>query len=70
MWPWCSPGGLAAGLALAVLAMAATWDGVWAVGVLLGAMALWPLDRTFLECGVARTVIVHGLKGLWPKEAF
>jgi hypothetical protein len=70
VWPWCSPGGLASGTALAFLAMAATWDGAWAVGVLLGTMALWPLDRTFLECGVARTVIERGLQRLWPRETF
>jgi len=69
VWPLYSQGGLAAGMVLAFLAMAATWDGAWAVGMLLGAMALWPLGRTILECGVAMSVIVRGLKRLWPKEA-
>ena len=69
MWPWYSQGGLAAGMVLAFLAMAATWDGAWAVGMLLGAMALWPLGRTILECGVAMSVIVRGLKRLWPTGA-
>jgi cellulose synthase/poly-beta-1,6-N-acetylglucosamine synthase-like glycosyltransferase len=69
VWPRCSPGGLAAGMLLAFLAMAATWDGAWTVGMLLGAMALWPLGRTVLECGVARSVIVRGLKQLWPPGA-
>jgi len=70
VWPWYSPGGLVAELVLAFLAMAATWDGAWAVGILLGAMALWPLGRTILECGVAMSVIVRGLKRLWPAGAF
>jgi len=69
VWPWYSQGGLAAGMVLAFLAMAATWDGAWAVGMLLGAMALWPLGRTILECGVAMSVIVRGLKHLWPAGA-
>jgi len=69
VWPWYSQGGLAAGMVLAFLAMAATWDGAWAVGMLLGAMALWPLGRTILECGVAMSVVVRGLKRLWPAGA-
>ena len=37
-------------------------------GMLLGAMALWPLRRTILECGVANSVVVRGLERLWPER--
>ena len=70
VWPCYSPGGVAAGLVLACLAMAAIWDGAGAVGLLLGALALWPLGRTILECGVALSVGGRGLKHLWPTGAF
>ena len=70
MWPWCSGGGLAVGLALALLATAAAFDGAWVVSVLLGSMALWPMARTALECGMAMSVVRHSLKQLWLTETF
>ena len=69
VWPWYSPGGLAAGLVLAFLAMVATWDGAWAVGMLIGALALWPLGRAIMESGVAMAIVDRGLKHVWPTGA-
>jgi len=55
-------------MVLGGLAMGAISDGAWIAGMLLGAMALWPLRRTILECGVANTVVVRGLERLWPER--
>jgi hypothetical protein len=67
LWPWCSSAGVAVQMVLAILAMAALRDGAWIAGTLLGAMVLWPLRRTLLECGVARSVIVRSLERFWPE---
>jgi len=67
-WPWCCSGGWVVGIILVCLAMGAISDGAWITGMLLGAMALWPLRRTILECGVANSVVVRGLERLWPER--
>jgi len=70
IWPWCSAGGLAIAMTLASLATAAASDGAWPVAALLGIMALWPLARTILECGVAVSASDRCFKQLWPNGAF
>jgi len=70
IWPWCSAGGLAIAMTLASLATAAACDGAWPVAALLGIMALWPLARTILECGVAVSASDRCFKQLWPDGAF
>jgi len=70
VWPWGSPAAFAATIALAGIAAAAAADGAWAVGVLLGTVALWPLARAILESGVAMAIVDRGLKRLWPAGSF
>jgi GT2 family glycosyltransferase len=70
VWPWCVPGGGVVSMVLALIATAAAFDGAWVVTALLGIMALWPLARMILECGVALSAVRRVFKQLWSTEAF
>ena len=68
LWPRCCSGAWVVAVALVCVATTAISDGAWIAGMLMGAMALWPLRRTILECGVAHSVVVSALKRLWPER--
>jgi hypothetical protein len=57
-------------MVLTLIATAAAFDGAWVVAALLGIMALWPLARMILECGVALSAVRRVFKQLWSTEAF